>query len=73
MEFGVATLREQQQEVQARHLVALGQVGGEHGGGELVKGRQLGDVAGEGFGVAGTDGVQGALLVGLAGEGQDGL
>lgn len=73
MELGVAALGQQQKQVQARDLVAFGQAGREHGGGELVEGRQLGDVAGEGVRVAGADGVQGALLVGLAGEGQDGL
>lgn len=72
MELGVAALGQQQQQVQARDLVALGQVGGQHGGGELVEGRQLGDVAGEGVRVAGADGVEGTLLVGLAREGEDG-
>lgn len=72
MELGVAALGEQQQQVQARDLVALGQAGREHGGGELVKGGELRDVAGEGVGVPGADRVQGALLVRLAGECQGG-
>lgn len=73
VELGVAALGEQQQQVQAGDAVALGERGGQDGGGELVEGGQLCDVAGEGLWVAGPDAVEGALLVGLAGEGEDAL
>lgn len=68
VELVVEALGEQEKEVEACDLVALGDVGG----GELVKGRELGYVAREGVGVFGADGGQGALFVGLAGEGEEG-
>ena len=72
MELAVPALRQEEQQVQAGDLVALGDVGGDDVAGQLVEGRELRDVAGEGVGVAGADGHEGALLVRLAGEGQQG-
>jgi hypothetical protein len=71
VELCVAALGQQQQQVQAGDAVALGQRGGQHGGGELVEGAQLGHVAGEGLWVPRLDAVEGALLVGLPREGED--
>lgn len=73
MELGVATLGEEEEQAEPRDLVPLGDVGAQPRGGELVVGLELLDVAGEGVRVAGADGEEGALLVGLAGEGEDGL
>jgi hypothetical protein len=72
VELPVQTLRQQQQEVQARHLVPLPLflstvlLVRE----EFVKRAQLRDVAREGVGVLGADGRQRALLVGVAREGE---
>ena len=72
MKLGIATLRQQQEQRQTGDLVALAVVGGQSGRGQLVEGLQLLDVAGEGVGVSGADGEQGSLLVGFAGEGEEG-
>lgn len=63
VEGGVLALHEEQEQVQASDLVSLGQLGGQDRGGQLVEGLELLDVAGEGRGVAGADGGEGALLV----------
>lgn len=73
VELGVPALCQQQQEVQPRDAVALGERGGEDRGRQLVEGRQLRDVAGEGLRIARADAVEGSLLVGLAREGEDAL
>lgn len=70
VELIIEALGEQEEEVEACDLVALGDVEGV--GGELVEGRELGHVAGEGVRVRGADGGQCALLVSLAGEGEEG-
>lgn len=71
MELGVPALREQEQQVQTRHLVPVILVGAALGMvGELVEGLQLRHVAGEGLGVLGADAEEGAGFVDLPCEGE---
>jgi hypothetical protein len=74
VEAGVVTLGQQEEQVQAGDLAALAvrvrrRVGGR---GQLVEGLQLLVVAGEGVGVLGADGEEGARFEGEAREGEEG-
>ncbi|KND90897.1 hypothetical protein TOPH_04475 [Tolypocladium ophioglossoides CBS 100239] len=71
VELCVTTLRQEKEQAQACDLVALGKVGGQSCGRQLVKGLELLDIAGEGIWVPGADGEEGTLLVRLSGEGQE--
>lgn len=71
MKLSIPTLGEQQQQAQTSDLVPLSNIRRQTGRGQLVKGLQLVDVAGEVLGVAGADGEEGALLIGFSGEGED--
>ena len=83
MELGILSLRQQQQQIQARNLVLLLPVcvrtGNPATSGtgtdstlELVEPLELADVAQKGVGVLGADRGQGTLLVDLAGEREEG-
>lgn len=71
VEVRIIALCQEQQQAQSGDLVPLCGVWGKNGCGQLVEGLELLYVASEGVRVAGADSEEGALLVGLAGEGEE--